>query len=96
MNIGRYNFDGPFDPNKGFTEDFAAVYAIVDSKPALVDVGQTSNINDRFPGHDRKPCWDRSAEGEYNLYVYKENSEEVRLQIEKEIRSQFNPPCGEK
>jgi len=96
MNIAGYNFDGPYDPDKGFTKDFAAVYSIVDDKPKVVDVGQTNNINDRFPNHERKPCWLRNKDGEIHLYIYKEESEKNRLRIESEIRGVYNPPCGER
>ena len=95
MKIGGNNFEGPYDPNKGFTADFAAVYSIVDDKPKVVDVGQTSNINDRFPNHDRKPCWIRNKDGEIHLYIYKESSETRRLTIESEIREKYNPQCGD-
>ena len=95
MNIGGYDFSGPFDPDKGFTTDFAAVYAIIDDKPKVIDVGQTNNINDRFPNHERKPCWLRNKDGKIYLYIYKENSEARRLKIELEIRGKYNPPCGE-
>lgn len=96
MNLGNYNFSGPHDPDKGFREDFAAVYAIVDAHSNLIDVGQTSNINDRFPTHDRKPCWLRNKTGNISLYILQELSERIRLKIESEIREKYKPPCGEK
>lgn len=95
MNIGGYSFTGPYDPNRSFDKNFAAVYAIVDDQPRVTDVGQTSNINDRFPNHDRMPCWLRNKNGDIHLYIYKEPSREARLKIESEIREKYNPPCGE-
>lgn len=95
MNIEGYNFEGPYDPDRGFVNNFAAVYSIVDDKPRVVDVGQTNNINDRFPNHERKPCWLRNKYGDIHLYVYRETSEEIRLRIESEIRERYDPPCGE-
>lgn len=96
MNIGGYNFTGPYDPYRGFTENFAAVYTIVDDTPKVIDVGQTGNINERFPNHDRQNCWPLHASGSLHLYVYREGIENTRLQIEEAIRSRYNPPCGVK
>lgn len=96
MNISGYNFVGPYDPNKGFTKTIAAVYVIVDEQPKVVDVGQTEDLNNRFPNHPRQSCWDSHKTGKVSLYILQGGSEQSRLQIELKIRTEFNPPCGEK
>jgi hypothetical protein len=96
MNIAGYNFTGPYDPTRGFTNTITAIYAIVDSKLSLVDVGQTEDLNNRFPNHPRQSCWEKHAGGVFRLYIWQESNEQKRLQIESVIRTQYNPPCGEK
>ena len=95
MQILSYNFDGPYDPDRRFIESFCAVYTIIDTRTKIIDVGETGDINGRFPNHDRKPCWMANGTGILELYIYKESSEEKRRQIESEIRNVYNPPCGE-
>lgn len=95
MNLSGYNFDGPYDPNRGFKNKIAAIYAIIDSKSKLMDIGQSEDLNNRFPNHPRKQCWIRHKNGNINLYIHQESSEQRRLIIEKEIRNSYNPPCGE-
>jgi hypothetical protein len=95
MKLCDYIFDGPYDPSKGFNNQIAAVYAIIDGQPKVVDVGQSEDLNNRFPNHPRKECWARRKNGNINLYIYKESSEQRRLSIEKQIRNAYNPPCGE-
>lgn len=96
MNIGNYTFDGPYDPDKGFNRDFGAVYAIIDGLLNLIDAGQTDSVNNRIPNHDRKDMWPRHAQQGYSLYVLVEENENVRLQIEAQIRNQYQPPCGDR
>lgn len=94
VQILSYNFQGPFDPNKGFNNDFAAVYVILDSNTTVIDVGETGNINGRFPNHERTSCWLIHSNGKINLYIYLESSEDNRRVIESAIRNAYNPPCG--
>lgn len=94
VQISSYNFQGYYDPNRGFVNDFPAVYAILDSNSSIIDVGETENINNRFPDHDRKSCWLIKGIGRLDLYIYKESSENNRRLIESAIRNAYNPPCG--
>ncbi len=92
MKISNYIFDGPFDHNKVFNRDFGAVYAILDMRNIVVDVGETSSVNSRLPNHDRKECWNRN--GGISLYVLNTPIESDRLRIESEIRGLYAPVCG--
>jgi len=96
MNIGNYVFNGPYDPSKGFKNNFGAVYAILDDYNNVIDVGEAGNINDRFPNHDRKDCWPKHAHGNTQLFILLDSNIDKRLQIESGIRNQYNPPCGER
>lgn len=94
MNLNGYSFSGPYDPDLSFRNDFGAVYAIIDDVPKVLDVGQTSNINDRVQYHDRRPCWDRNKTGNLHLYIFINASEQTRLQVEQNLRNFYNPTCG--
>lgn len=94
MQILSYDFQGPYDPNRGFTNDFPAIYVILDSNRSVIDVGETGSINERFPNHDRKSCWLVKGIGRLDLYIYKESEEDIRRSIESAIRNAYNPPCG--
>lgn len=96
MNISGYNFEGPYDPCRGFVNVIPALYAIIDDQPRLLDVGQTEDLNNRFPDHPRQPQWEANKTGNLHLYILRVVDERSRLQIESSIRNAYNPPCGEK
>lgn len=96
MDISGYNFQGPLDPRRGFTNRISAVYAVLDDQARVLDVGQTDDLNNRFPNHPRQGCWENNKSGNLHLYILRVANERTRLQIESLIRSQYNPPCGEK
>jgi len=96
VNITGYNFEGPFDPLRGFTNQISAVYVIVDNQPKLLDVGQTDDLNNRFPNHPWQACWERNKAGNLGLYILQIADEQTRLKIELMIRTQYNPTCGER
>ena len=96
LSVSGYTFSGPYDPNKGFTNVIAAVYVIVDDQARVIDVGQTDDLNNRFPNHPRQNCWNYYKTGNISLYILKVGSEQVRRGIESKIRAELNPPCGEK
>lgn len=95
MLISDINFSGPLDPNKGFQNKIAAVYAILDGSLKVIDVGQTDDLNNRFPNHPRSRCWNSNKSGEIYLYIYQIGNTEDRLSLESKIRDQYKPPCGE-
>jgi len=96
MKISSYQFEGPYDPDRGFKIRISAIYALIDDTPKLLDVGQTDDLNNRFPSHPRKNCWHAHARGRIHLYILREENEQNRLLIEKNIRVLYNPPCGDK
>lgn len=96
MNISGYQFSGPYDPTRGFNNAVPAVYAIVDGASRMLDVGQTGDLNNRFPSHPRENSWRIHAQGQFALYIYRDSSENSRLLLESFLRTQYNPPCGER
>jgi len=95
MLISNLSFSGPYDPDKGFQNTIAAVYAIVDDSLKVIDIGQTEDLNNRFPNHSRSQNWQNYKTGRLHLYIYRLNKQDERLSLEKKVRTDYNPPCGE-
>lgn len=94
MKILEYIFSGPYDTNKGFTERISGVYAILDGTNVVIDVGETEDLNNRFPNHPREKCWKTNSIKGYYLYILRDSNKQNRLFIEKRIRNYFKPVCG--
>ena len=86
-----YTFKGPFSVSTSFNE-VARIYLITNSNKNIVDVGETENLKERIPNHERYNCWTKN--GGINLYFHHENNESQRLAKEKLFRSKSNPVCG--
>jgi len=86
-------------------KDIAAIYVIIcvdtNGKWKILDVGQTGELEDRIDSHDRKECWKKNCPNQ-NIWecVYpmpgNKYTEQDRLDIEKKLRDQYNPPCGKR
>lgn len=99
MNISNYVFEGPYDYKRGFTDMISAVYAIIDSHingNNLIDVGQSEDLNNRFPNHPRELSWNTVKAGTLSLWILRVQNEQERLSVESQIRTQYNPSCGER
>lgn len=99
MKISGYTFEGPYDYKREFNSKIPAVYAIIDTinfNYYLLDVGQTEDLNNRFPNHPREISWHNARSGVLSLWVLRIQNEQDRLAIESQIRNQYNPPCGER
>ena len=98
ITIGKYTFEGPYTSTDPL-EDKSGVYAIhckKDDEYYLKDVGESAKVKERVENHDRKDCWEKNCTGTLTYAVkYTPNlQQEGRKKIEKEIRDQYNPPCG--
>ena len=98
ITVGRFSFDGPYTSTDSL-QDKAGIYAIhcyKDGKYYLVDVGESATVKSRVENHERKPCWQRNCTGTLTASVYYTPNlhQQGRIQIEQEIRDQFDPPCG--
>lgn len=96
----KYNFEGPYS-NPGSLEDRSGVYAILCEKNGkwyLIDVGESSVVRTRVETHDRKTCWERNCSGiiKYAAYYIEHGKKPSRLEVEQDIRDNYNIPCGEK
>lgn len=86
-----YTFNGPFLITTTFNE-VAGVYIITTSGGVVIDVGETDNLNNRIPSHERRACWTRN-DG-VNLYFHHERNKDQRLELEKTIRNKVPLACG--
>lgn len=99
INIGRYNFDGPHT-NISALRRQSGVYAILGNSGsgntwAVVDIGESEDVQGRVENHDRAPCWKGQGHRVLAAAAYYV-AEGQRMQIEQELRAQLNPPCGDR
>lgn len=99
IQIGSYTFVGPFTSTSNLRNS-SGVYSILGRNSEaerwnLVDVGESQEVKERIENHDRKPCWQRRGYNTLTVAAFYTN-EASRMRIEKELRRQFNPPCGER
>jgi len=101
FNHWGYEFAGPFFIPDNLPE--AEGIYVVFCKPAVgnfsvVDVGQAEDVKERLTNHDREDCWRRSCRGTlyYAVHQMLFSTEDERRAVEMHIRSQTNPPCGER
>jgi len=96
IKIGNYNFDGPYGSTNSL-ENKSGVYVILDCNSndscKVIDIGESKEVKDRVENHDREGCWTRNVSNT-RKYAVKYCSESDRMQIEQELRKQYNPPCG--
>lgn len=97
INIGNYHAEGPFS-NDNYLQPRSGVYVIL-GRPNMtaswnvVDVGESENVRARVSNHNRAPCWRGQGHAELGVAaIYAD--ERNRIQIERQIRAQYNPPCG--
>jgi len=98
ITVGGYTFEGPYTL-AGKLEDRSGIYAIHcyrDNKYYLIDVGESATVRSRVETHERKSCWQRNCSGALTVSVYytPHLQQAGRMQIEQEIRNQYNPSCG--
>jgi len=99
ITVGRYSFEGPFTDTNSL-EDRSGVYAIhckQGEQYSLIDVGESATVKSRVENHDRADCWRRNCSGTLTVSaLYTPNAQQAgRRSIEKELRDQYDPPCGE-
>ena len=97
INIGNYHAEGPFG-NDNNLQARSGVYVILGrrnhaSNWSVEDVGESENVQKRVSNHDRAPCWRGQGHTELSVAaIY--SDERNRMLIERQLRAQFNPPCG--
>jgi len=100
ITVGRYSFQGPYKDTDSLA-DRSGVYVIHCSRGNayyLIDVGESAEVKLRVDSHERKDCWSRNCRGTLTVSVlYTPNLRQAgRMKIERELREQYNPPCGER
>jgi len=95
INIGGYQFEGPYRELITNFKEVAAVYVILDKESNFIDVGETDQLKTRLATHERRDCWKRNCGKDIYVAAYLESDGEERLRIEKKIRDSYNFPCGE-
>lgn len=98
ITVSKYQFDGPY-LTTDYLKDNSGVYAILcknDSTYHPVDVGESAKVKTRVDNHDRKTCWQQSCHADLAVAVlYTPNlHQQGRMEIEREIRNEYNFPCG--
>lgn len=93
-----FEFDGPHGSTDQLNQK-SGTYVIttitVNQNHSVIDVGESGNVQRRVESHDRADQWKRHQQhGLYASAYYCD--ERNRMALEKAIRSEYNPPCGDR
>ena len=97
ISIGCYHAEGPFS-NANNLQAKSGVYVILGRRSTaptwnVVDVGESQDIRDRVSNHDRGHCWRGQGHAQLSVAAIYADAHN-RILIERQLRAQFNPPCG--
>jgi len=98
IKIGSYEFEGPYFSIEQLKE-LSGVFVILcpeEGKFSVIDVGEASKVRSTAVSRGRTGCWQKNSP-EIFLYAayYAPNlRRDARVEIEREIRHQYEPPCG--
>lgn len=102
IKIGNYDFDGPYVSVESL-ENKSGIYTILcknqsENNYKVIDVGESAFVKTRIEGHDRKECWARNCSigVEYAVFYTPNKQQTGRKAIEQELRTMYDPPCGER
>lgn len=98
IQIGNYSFFGDF-ALADHLQEASGVYAILGVSDGnggrkVIDIGESGWVRTRVKCHDRATAWDR--QGMPLRYAALYCDEASRMRIERELRTQFNPSCGDR
>lgn len=92
-------FEGPFK-DTFLLRNSPGVYVILGNNGGenwtVIDVGESQDVRQRVERHDRKACWQLQNLANLAVAAHYPYDEHYRKNLEKEIRSFYNPPCGSK
>ena len=98
MQIEDMFFEGPFT-NIYSLKSESGVYVILGRKNInklnIIDVGESENIYSCMINHERQSRWQEQGQG-LLLFAACYINENERIALERKIRTEHNPPCGEK
>lgn len=96
IKIGNYNFEGPY-ANASDVRSASGVYVILGRSGVepyrVLDVGESANMQDRLRNHDRQNQWAKCGYAHVHAAVLYVNGY-TRMDIERTLRSLYNPTCG--
>lgn len=97
ITIGNYHAEGPFG-NENQLQARSGVYVILGRNQSVanwnvVDVGESQDIRKRVGSHDRAPCWRGQGYSELAVAAIYADAQN-RMTIERQLRTQYGPPCG--
>ena len=95
--LGTHLFTGPH-LNASTLPNESGVYLItrlVNNHHQVIDVGESHNIAQRIPSHDRMDQWNRTSNSIFSVWTLLANEAE-RMLIEKAHRIAYNPICGDR
>lgn len=99
LQIGKYQAEGPyFDADS--LKRLSGVYVILgrsqNTSPwNVLDIGEAGDVRERIETHDRKDQWKGCGHSQLAVAPIYSNSSQ-RMLIERELRNQYNPPCGDR
>ena len=98
IKISQYDFQGPFSSTDKL-ENSSGVYVILgrngNGNWNIVDVGESEDVKTRVQNHDRKSCWKGRNYSSLSVAAYYTDTLS-RMMIEREVRDNYDPPCGER
>jgi hypothetical protein len=59
---------------------------------AIIYVGQTGDLSERFDAHHKAACFSRNSANRISVHV--EGLEQTRLGIEADLIASYRPPCN--
>ena len=64
----------------------------------MIDVGESSKVKTRIETHNRKDYWEKNCNVtvKYVVYYIEHGKKSSRVDVEQDIRDNYNIPCGEK
>lgn len=95
--LGDHQFTGPHTSADSLPA-LSGVYIItrlVNNLHEVIDVGESGNIAERIPSHERMSQWKAVTTNGFHVWTLFANDTE-RMLIEKAHRFAYNPVCGER
>ena len=96
INIGRYQFEGPFYFVLHL-KPLSGVYAIICEEKGgekIIDVGEADNLFMHVRANKNIPCWKENCKGFARMAAYYCDEADRKL-MARQLRDQFLPPCPE-
>ncbi len=76
----------------------SGVYIVHDEEGNVLDVGESAKVGQRISTHERRACWLENAVGGVGIHVVWTPGKKKagRRVVERQLRDEFDPGCGER